>query len=208
MEEPSMSRLIIDREADWLRVKDNVNTSLISIMETRLATLPGGKDGDAAKSLRKELHGRIEKIRDGMFERSKYNIQVNGQNYENYIEATEGFDETLDRNIWASQQERVKFQTEAAESRKTWPERIYQVEEYLEMRKANAEWLPDEDVDREQAKTLEEKNIPPPERYEEVKETFKVVIDNFSEVAKSAPIQLQRAQRAQTVREEISSLPL
>ncbi|WRT70181.1 uncharacterized protein IL334_007175 [Kwoniella shivajii] len=203
MDEPSLSRLIIDREPEWLRVKDNVSSALMAAMETRLATIPGGKDGDASKVIRKELEGRLGKIRERMFEMSRYNLQVNGQNYEDYVEATEGFDETLDRTIWSLQTERVRWETDMAEKRKRLPEAMYRVEEDLEIRRVDAEWYPDEEEDEKDL----EKEIPPPPRHEEVKETFKVVIDNLAEVAKSAPIQLQRAQRAQTVREEIASLP-
>ncbi|WWC72060.1 uncharacterized protein I206_106020 [Kwoniella pini CBS 10737] len=206
MNEPTLSRLIVDREPEWLRVKNNVSLALMGTMETRLATMPGGKDGDASKLMRKELEGRISKIRDKMFEMSKYNIQVNGQKYEDYLEATEGFDETLDRTIWGLQTERVQWETKMADKRKTLPESIFSVEEDLQMRRTHSEWYPDEEDEKEEEQSLQ-KQIPPPERHEEVKDTFKTVIDNLAEVAKSAPIQLQRAQRAQTVREEISSLP-
>ncbi|WWC64534.1 uncharacterized protein I303_107144 [Kwoniella dejecticola CBS 10117] len=206
MNEPTLSRLIIDREPEWLRVKDNVSLALMGAMETRLATMSGGKDGEAAKAMRNELEGRIGRIRDKMFEMSKYNLQVNGQKYEDFVEATEGFDETLDRTIWGLQTERVDWETRMAQKRKTLPESILSVEEDLQMRRTHNEWYPDEEEEKENEKQLQ-KEIPPPERHEEVKETFKVVVDNLAEVAKSAPIQLQRAQRAQAVREEISSLP-
>nr|XP_018260829.1 uncharacterized protein I303_06545 [Kwoniella dejecticola CBS 10117]OBR82987.1 hypothetical protein I303_06545 [Kwoniella dejecticola CBS 10117] len=189
MNEPTLSRLIIDREPEWLRVKDNVSLALMGAMETRLATMSGGKDGEAAKAMRNELEGRIGRIRDKMFEMT-----------------TEGFDETLDRTIWGLQTERVDWETRMAQKRKTLPESILSVEEDLQMRRTHNEWYPDEEEEKENEKQLQ-KEIPPPERHEEVKETFKVVVDNLAEVAKSAPIQLQRAQRAQAVREEISSLP-
>ncbi|OCF61333.1 hypothetical protein L486_00981 [Kwoniella mangroviensis CBS 10435] len=206
MDDPSLSRLVVDREPEWLRVKDNVSSAMFKVMETRLATMPGGKDGESAKVMRKELEIRLKRIQEQMFDMSKYNLQVNGQNYENYVEATEGFDESLDRHIWALQVERTDWESKTAEKRKRWPEMFYSVEEDLEMRRTDVEWLPDENDGKDENKH-QPQDLPPPERHEEVKETFKVVVDNLAEVAKSAPIQLQRAQRAQTVREEISSLP-
>ncbi|OCF44666.1 hypothetical protein I317_01553 [Kwoniella heveanensis CBS 569] len=205
MDEPSFSRIIIDREADWLRVKNNVSSSIMGIMEARLSTMPGGKDGDAAKAMRAELEKRLGKVQEKMFERSKYNLQVNGQNYESYVDATEAFDETLDRNIWALQTESVKWKTDMAEKRKQLPQSFFRVEEDLELRRADAEWFPDDPEDEKDK--LKAADIPPPPRHEEVKKTLQTAVENITEVAKSVPVQLQRAQRAQTVREEISSLP-
>ncbi|WVF72952.1 hypothetical protein IAT40_007770 [Kwoniella sp. CBS 6097] len=205
MDEPALSRIIIDREDDWLRVKDNVSTSIMGIMEARLSTMPGGKDGDAARAMRAELERRLGKVQEKMFETSKYNLQVNGQNYETYVDATEAFDETLDRNIWALQTGYVRGKTETAEKRKRLPESFFRVEEDLQMRRADAEYIPDDPEEEDEKPKAAD--IPPPPRHEEVKRTFQTVVDNIAEVAKSAPVQLQRAQRAQTVREEISTLP-
>ncbi|WVR00143.1 hypothetical protein IAU59_007285 [Kwoniella sp. CBS 9459] len=205
MNEPSLSRIIVDREADWIRVKGNVSTSMLGIMEARLSTMPGGKDGEAATAMRVELEKRLGKVQEKMFETSKYNLQVNGQNYETYVDATEAFDENLDRNIWALQADYVKRETEMAEKRKRFPQGFFSVEEDLEFRRVDAEWLPDDP--EEESDKPKAADIPPPPRHEEVKKTFQTAVDNIAEIAKSAPVQLQRAQRAQTVREEISSLP-
>ncbi|UOH83486.1 hypothetical protein LQV05_006216 [Cryptococcus neoformans] len=167
--------------------------------------MPGGKDGDAARTMRRELKARLAQIQDRMFEMSKYNLQVNGQNYEDFVQATEGFDEVLDRKIWGLHTEKVDHETRIAERRKKMPESINRLEVDLEMRRTEAEWLPDDLED-------ENEEIPKPLRHDEVRETFQTVASNLSEVVKStlqsAPLQLQRAQRAQTVRDEITSMPL
>ncbi|WVO21229.1 uncharacterized protein IAS62_002536 [Cryptococcus decagattii] len=202
MAEVPLSRIVIDSEPDWLRVKKNVSDAMMEVMETRLATMPGGKDGDAARTMRRELEARLIQIQERMFEMSKYNLQVNGQNYEDFVQATEGFDEVLDRKIWGLHTEKVDHETRIAERRKKMPESINRLELDLEMRRTEAEWLPD-DLDDENVE-----QIPKPLRHDEVKETFQTVISNLSEAVKSAPLQLQRAQRAQTVRDEITSMPL
>ncbi|XAO24461.1 hypothetical protein I312_103262 [Cryptococcus bacillisporus CA1280] len=202
MAELPLSRIVIDSEPDWLRVKKNVSDAMMEVMETRLATMPGGKDGDAARTMRRELEARLIQIQERMFEMSKYNLQVNGQNYEDFVQATEGFDEVLDRKIWGLHTEKVDHETRIAERRKKMPESINRLELDLEMRRTEAEWLPD-DLDDENVE-----QIPKPLRHDEVKETFQTVVSNLSEAVKSAPLQLQRAQRAQTVRDEITSMPL
>ncbi|OWT37459.1 hypothetical protein J008_04946 [Cryptococcus neoformans] len=206
MAELPLSRIVIDSEPDWLRVKKNVSDAMMEVMETRLATMPGGKDGDAARTMRRELKARLAQIQDRMFEMSKYNLQVNGQNYEDFVQATEGFDEVLDRKIWGLHTEKVDHETRIAERRKKMPESINRLEVDLEMRRTEAEWLPDDLEDENDVKQVEE--IPKPHRHDEVRETFQTVASNLSEVVKSAPLQLQRAQRAQTVRDEITSMPL
>ncbi|KAL0245653.1 hypothetical protein I308_104787 [Cryptococcus tetragattii IND107] len=202
MAELPLSRIVIDSEPDWLRVKKNVSDAMMEVMETRLASMPGGKDGDAARTMRRELEARLVQIQERMFEMSKYNLQVNGQNYEDFVQATEGFDEVLDRKIWGLHTEKVDHETRIAERRKKMPESINRLELDLEMRRTEAEWLPD-DLDDENVEEISK-----PLRHDEVKETFQTVVSNLSEAVKSAPLQLQRAQRAQTVRDEITSMPL
>ncbi|GFZ48756.1 hypothetical protein JCM24511_06505 [Saitozyma sp. JCM 24511] len=144
-------------------------------------------------------------IREGMFEMSKPNLRVNGHNYENFVNATEPFDEILDRRIKGMDAERLKSETETAERRKKRPAEIYQLEDDLEERKTWAMWLPEgEDEDTGPKKKAED--IPPPPRHAEVVETFKTLASNLAELASSAPAQLARAQRAKAVQEEINNM--
>ena len=57
--EPGLSRIVVESEGDWLRIKDNVNKAVKSAMEARLATLP--KDGEQSRALRAEVERRIAK---------------------------------------------------------------------------------------------------------------------------------------------------
>ena len=61
MNEP-MSRIVVENESDWIRVKDTVSKSMMQVMELRLATLPGGKDGETAKRVRGEVERRVMKV--------------------------------------------------------------------------------------------------------------------------------------------------
>jgi hypothetical protein len=62
MEEPTIRRITVERESDWLRVQENIGKGLQKSLDARLATLPGGRDGLAAKGVKRELEERIKKV--------------------------------------------------------------------------------------------------------------------------------------------------
>jgi hypothetical protein len=62
MDHPQVSRIVIDNEPAWLRVKSNLVQGMNGLMEARLSTLPGGSNGAAAKSLRKEVESRLAQV--------------------------------------------------------------------------------------------------------------------------------------------------
>jgi len=62
MEEPTIRRITVEREPDWLRVQGNIEKGLQNSLDARLATLPGGRDGPAAKGVKRELEERIKKV--------------------------------------------------------------------------------------------------------------------------------------------------
>ena len=57
-----MSRIVVETEPDWLRVKDNVSQGMNTSLEARLSSLPGGKDGDIARQIRGEVEARLRKV--------------------------------------------------------------------------------------------------------------------------------------------------
>jgi hypothetical protein len=60
MDEPQ--RIAVETEAGWLRIRDNVERGMNASMEMRLASLPGGKDGEASRRVRKEIEARMDKV--------------------------------------------------------------------------------------------------------------------------------------------------
>ena len=62
MDETQISRVVIETEGGWVRIKGNVDKALGSAMETRLGSLPGGKDGEMSRRVRKEVEARIAKV--------------------------------------------------------------------------------------------------------------------------------------------------
>lgn len=62
MDQVPISRVVVETEPDWLRVKGNVAKGVSTALEARLASLPGGKEGETAKRVRKELETRLAKV--------------------------------------------------------------------------------------------------------------------------------------------------
>jgi len=99
MDEPQ--RIAIETEAGWLRIRDNVERGMTASMEMRLASLPGGKDGEASRRVRKEVEARMDKvgrsvcgsraradaqIRASMWDIASHNLRVNGHDYDKFVQ--------------------------------------------------------------------------------------------------------------------------
>lgn len=100
MDDLQISRIVLESEGGWNRIKGNVDQALGSAMEMRLASLPGGKDGEMSRRVRKEVEVRIAKvnfcrafrspsswkIREDMWEKTTHNLRINGHDYEDFIQ--------------------------------------------------------------------------------------------------------------------------
>ncbi|KAI9634144.1 uncharacterized protein MKK02DRAFT_38816 [Dioszegia hungarica] len=203
--EPTIQRINVDAEAEWLKIRGNIERAMMETMEARLGTMPGGATGSAARAVRREVEARLGRIREDMFNLAKPNVRINGQAYETFIEATEPWDEALDHRMWSIATEKDSWMDEVAVLRKSLPGQVQAVDLDLERRRTNMEWLPEGEDEDDGPK--EKAVVPPPPRQEEVKTLMEDTIANISELVQTAPVQLQRAQRAQTVREEVASLP-
>ena len=99
MDEPQ--RIAIETESGWLRIRDNVERGMTASMEMRLASLPGGKDGEASRRVRKEVEARMDKvgcsvcgsraradaqIRASMWDIASHNLRVNGHDYDKFVQ--------------------------------------------------------------------------------------------------------------------------
>lgn len=82
-EQDLVPRITVERQVDWLRVQDHVNVELTQSLEERLRTLPP----DAQARLRPLLEKELEAVRERMWEMAKYNLRVNGFNYEEFVES-------------------------------------------------------------------------------------------------------------------------
>lgn len=163
--EQALPRIIIEKEEPWLRVQENVNRALAEALEARLAALPGGAQGEQAKKLRPALEQHLASVRQRMWEMTKPNLRVNGFNYEDFVEsewmqltpevalliaATEPFDESLDRQIWALNTERVNWETKVVEKRRIKAGEVANLIDDLELRRDAAIWKPSEEDERQE----------------------------------------------------------
>ena len=62
MDDQQISRIVVESEGGWVRIKGNVDKALGAALETRLGSLPGGKDGDMSRRVRKEVEVRIARV--------------------------------------------------------------------------------------------------------------------------------------------------
>ena len=62
MDNLPISRINVETEADWLRIKDNVDREIGESMEARFSTLPGGTEGEQARALRTEVESRLQRV--------------------------------------------------------------------------------------------------------------------------------------------------
>ncbi|KAL1412381.1 hypothetical protein Q8F55_000126 [Vanrija albida] len=211
-EDPPLSRVTVEREADWLRVQGNTDAALTAALEARLAALPGGARGDTARRLRPKLEEQLELVRERMWKLTKPNLRVNGFNYEDFVETTEPFNESLDREIWSLNTERVRWESAVADKRRKKADEVANLVEDLEERRDAATWRPNADdlaqLPSEPGKpVVRPEDIPAPPRHGEVKGTFETVSSHFSELTATAPQQLARAERVLVVQQELAKLP-
>ena len=56
------SRVAIDTEAAWFTIKSNLEKNMQTLLDARLATLSGDKNGPAAVALRNEVEQRLAQV--------------------------------------------------------------------------------------------------------------------------------------------------
>jgi hypothetical protein len=59
---PSIQRINVDAEAEWMKIRGNIERAMTEGMEARLGTLPGGATGAAARAVRKEVEARLGRV--------------------------------------------------------------------------------------------------------------------------------------------------
>ncbi|KAF8526849.1 hypothetical protein BU17DRAFT_82268 [Hysterangium stoloniferum] len=179
-----ITRIQIERVEDWKRVEDNFTTAMLEILSQKLAQSPS------------------EHWRDRTFNAAKQNLRVNGHNLEDYVhdeDDTEPFDEVLDRRIWSLSTERMTWDKELADRRRTAPAEIqYLVEDLLARERATGHISPvkeaSEQLDVDQARLPREMEVA------EICNQTMSILDNLKS---TIPQVLDRTERAHEVAEEI-----
>lgn len=60
--EPTIQRINVDAEAEWLKIRGNIERAMMETMEARLGTMPGGATGSAARAVRREVEARLGRV--------------------------------------------------------------------------------------------------------------------------------------------------
>lgn len=116
--------------------------------------------------------------------------------------ATEPFDESLDRQIWALNTERVNWETKVVEKRRIKAGEVANLIDDFELRRDAAIWKPSEEDERQEqeaqkgelgtrrhqltsaaVENVSSADIAKPERHAEVLETFGKVVSDLSDLA-------------------------
>jgi hypothetical protein len=109
--------------------------------------------------------------------------------------ATEPFDEVMDRDIKGLHAERVGWESQVVQYRRTHPAFINRVSNEVESRREGGEWLPLDDITPDGMSILiddvyadeegeggKDRDIPKPDRYQETVDTFTTVASNLAEL--------------------------
>ncbi|GHJ88834.1 hypothetical protein NliqN6_5236 [Naganishia liquefaciens] len=211
MESQEPNRIIIEQEKDWIRVRQNLKSVVDTLIDQQL-NQPGRMEN---LELRKQVTRRIQKIMEETFNLAVPNLQINGHNYEEYLEMTEPFDQALDAKMFGLNAQKVEWATNTAERRKGVPKAVRELERQLEEMRHGMEWYPtdeeddDEDGEKKEKKKKETDEVyaDPLPRRAEVLETYRAAITNMKTLQETLPAQVSRAERAKAVKEQIQSLP-
>ncbi|KAJ9119126.1 hypothetical protein QFC22_003617 [Naganishia vaughanmartiniae] len=146
MESQEPTRIVIEQEKDWIRVRQNLKSVVDSLVDEQLNQTGRNENLE----LRKQVTRRIQKIMEETFSLAVPNLQVNGHNYEEYLEMTEPFDQALDSKMFGLNAQKVEWATNTAERRKGVPKAIRELERQLEEMRHGMEWYPaDEEAEEE-----------------------------------------------------------
>ncbi|KAL7416104.1 hypothetical protein BDY24DRAFT_381017 [Mrakia frigida] len=193
------SRITLDSTKDWDRIKDNITRTLLQAIDQRCA------EGNLDPALKEEVTQRTLEWRDQLFALSIPNLRLDGQPFDEFLkrpQPTEEFDESLDRKIRSLAAEKELVQVQIAERRSKTPGDIHHLVKDLVRRKVASEWMPQEDGEEEM-----EVEIEPLPNKESMVQSLSETLSAISNLTKILPTQLERANQACEVAEEVSNLP-
>ncbi|KAI0315546.1 hypothetical protein OF83DRAFT_1061929 [Amylostereum chailletii] len=196
-------RISVDSYHDCQRIKTNFTQAIFARFEERLAASGVGRERDA-------LTAHIQRFIDGTFVMADRNIRVNGRNLEDINpqeEEEEPFDETLDKEIWSLQDQRLQWDRDLAQKRRERPQEVARMLADLYRLQTSVE----EEVATPQEDEDDPLNLPeldgfPEEMITESESTFQKVVMLAEGLHQAVSTQRERAERVQVVEKEIKAL--
>ncbi|KAH7911443.1 hypothetical protein BJ138DRAFT_1085583 [Hygrophoropsis aurantiaca] len=115
-----LPRISFESLQDWNRVQNNLATALRSRLNKELDDQGLPRDED-------KFLPHINQFLDSISEIARPNLRINGRNYEDLPDDEdefEQFDEALDRHIWSLSDQRLRWDKEVANYRRSRPREI------------------------------------------------------------------------------------
>ncbi|KXN87722.1 Peroxisomal biogenesis factor 6 [Leucoagaricus sp. SymC.cos] len=115
-----MERVSVGSLADWLRVKNNYNSSALDAIISAIDAEGYGAERDA-------ILANFSHFMESTFSMAQANLRVNGHSFDSIDAAgqdVEAFDEALDRRIWSLADTRLQWHKRMAKTRREVPTEI------------------------------------------------------------------------------------
>ncbi|KAF8556821.1 hypothetical protein OG21DRAFT_526564 [Imleria badia] len=117
-----LPKVSLETEQDWRRVQQNLSVALLARLEAELESHGQASDKDA-------LLPHVHQFLENLFDIARPNMRINGRTSTTDEpcgdeDDVEPFDEALDRHIWSLSDQRLKWDKEIADRRRSKPEDI------------------------------------------------------------------------------------
>ncbi|KAH0830461.1 hypothetical protein J3R83DRAFT_1886 [Lanmaoa asiatica] len=115
-----LPKVSIETEQDWKRIQQNLSAALLARLDTELEFHGQSGDKDA-------LLPHVDQFLEALFDIARPNLRINGRSTDEPCvdeDDVEPFDEALDRHIWSLSDQRLKWDKEIADRRRSRPEAI------------------------------------------------------------------------------------
>ncbi|KAI0057094.1 hypothetical protein BV25DRAFT_1863798 [Artomyces pyxidatus] len=194
-------RISVESRQDWQRVKANFAQAVYASFDERLAAA-------GLTASRASLAPYVQKFIDETFEKAKPNVRVNGQNLEELEELNgdpdvEPFDEPLDKEIWSLSDQRLQWDREVGNERRTKPQEVATLLEnmFAAQRAADLEEA-DDDIDEDEHAESDVDG----ETLAEAENTFGQLASLAESLHQTVQTQQERTTRLKVVEKEIKAL--
>ncbi|KAI9568416.1 hypothetical protein HD554DRAFT_766247 [Boletus coccyginus] len=117
-----LPKVSIETEQDWRRIQQNLSAAFLARLDTELES--HGQAGD-----REALLPHVHQFLDTIFDIARPNLRINGRTSSadepcSDEDDVEPFDEALDRHIWSLSDQRLKWDKEIADRRRSRPQDV------------------------------------------------------------------------------------
>ncbi|EJD03992.1 uncharacterized protein FOMMEDRAFT_106372 [Fomitiporia mediterranea MF3/22] len=192
-----LPRVSVDSIQDWFRIKENLNSAAIAILDSKLSER-------GSENQRNLLLPHVIQFLERTYRLAKPNLRINGRNFDEYDgdeQEMDQFDESLDRRVWSLSDQRLKWDLEIATKRRNVPREVenLMLDLFNKQREHDDRQLGQQDTEMEV-----DNDVAGGE--EGLSDANVKLTEIAEELQQNVPEQLERAQRVKQVDEEIRNL--